>query len=196
MFVANYNEGLVLEVSQDKRDALTEFYRTVELRAYRMAEIETRSSSDAMDLVQDAMIALMQKYASRPEDEWRPLFYRILQNKIRDWQRRGNVRNRILSFFGNTFAEEADSIEPQAPSDIANPEQQLSLDVSIEQLEAALSRLSPRQRQVFLLRKWEGFNVAETASIIGCSDGTVKTHLSRAIEILREQLESYDERES
>lgn len=193
MFIANYNEGLVLKVSQDKRDALAEFYRTIEIRAYRMAEIETRSSGDAMDLVQDAMMALMQKYASRPEDEWRPLFYRILQNKIRDWQRRGNVRNRILSFFGNTSTDDQE-IEPQAPTEVANPEQQLSLDVSIEQLEAALSRLSPRQRQVFLLRKWEGFNVAETASIMGCSDGTVKTHLSRAIEILRQQLEAYDER--
>lgn len=193
MFIANYNEGLVLKVSQDKRDALTEFYRTVELRAYRMAEIETRSSGDAMDLVQDAMMALMQKYASRPEDEWRPLFYRILQNKIRDWQRRGNVRNRILSFFSHSNNED-ENIEPQAPSDIANPEQQLAVDVSIEQLEAALSRLSPRQRQVFLLRKWEGFNVAETAGIMGCTEGTVKTHLSRALALLRQQIETYDER--
>lgn len=189
MFIANYNEGMVLKVSQDKRDALAEFYRGIELRAYRMAEIETRNSGDAMDLVQDAMMALMQKYASRPEEEWRPLFYRILQNKIRDWQRRGNVRNRILSFFGNNTKDE-EVFELQAASETADPEQQHVLDVSIEQLEVALGRLSPRQRQVFLLRKWEGFNVAETASIMGCSDGTVKTHLSRALETLRQQLET------
>jgi RNA polymerase sigma-70 factor (ECF subfamily) len=189
MFIANYNEGVVLKVSQQKRDALAEFYRGIELRAYRMAEIETRSSSEAMDLVQDAMMALMQKYTSRPEEEWRPLFYRILQNKIRDWQRRGNVRNRILGFFTN-FSQDEESIEPQAPSEIASPEQQLMQDISIEQLEVALSHLSSRQRQVFLLRKWEGFNVAETASIMGCSDGTVKTHLSRALVILRQQLEA------
>lgn len=188
MFIANYNEGIVLKVSQDKRDALAEFYRDIELRAYRMAEIETRSASDAMDLVQDAMLALMQKYATRPDQEWRPLFYRILQNKIRDWQRRSNVRYRILGFLGYSSPEE-DTLEKQVVSEIASPERQLHLDVSIEQLEEALSQLSYRQRQVFLLRKWEGFNVAETASIMGISDGTVKTHLSRALIMLRQQLE-------
>lgn len=189
MFIANYNEGLVLKVSQDKRDALTEFYRTIEVRAYRMAEIQTRSASDAVDMVQDAMLALMQKYIERPQAEWRPLFYRILQNKIKDWQRRSYVRNAISGWLRPNNEDDREEIDPQVAAQTADPEHQLILDVSIEQLEIALQQLSPRQQQVFLLRKWEGFNVAETARIMGCSQGSVKTHLSRALDVLRTRLD-------
>ena len=186
MFATNCNEGLVLKVSQDKRDALAEFYRSIEKRAYRMAEIETRSSGDALDLVQEAMLALMKNYTSRPTEEWRPLFYRILQNKIKDWHRRNMVRNVIPDFFSKKDNETAP--EAEIASDTAGPEEQLMQNISMEQLQVALERLSSRQRQTFLLRVWEGFDVAETARIMGCSGGSVKTHLSRALDTLRKVL--------
>ena len=190
MFIEKCNEGIVLKVTQEQHRALAEFYRAVEKRAFRMAEFETRSASDAIDLVQDAMEALMQKYVRKPPEQWRPLFYRILQNKIKDWQRKSFVRQR-LHIASNNDEAEAQTLETQVESATADPEQQYAHDMSMQQLQSALERLSSRQRQTFLLRIWEGFDVAETARIMGCSSGSVKTHLSRAMGILRDRLQQH-----
>ena len=109
----------------------------------------------------------------------------ILQNKIKDWHRRNIVRNGIYTISDDT---EQSVVENQAASPSASPEQQLMQDISMQRLQSALNRLSRRQRQTFLLRVWEGFDVAETARIMGCSSGSVKTHLSRALKSLRETL--------
>ncbi len=188
MFIEKCNEDIVLKVTQDQHTALAEFYRAVEKRAFRMAEIETRSASDAIDLVQDAMEALMQKYVRKPPEQWRPLFYRILQNKIRDWQRKSFLRQR-MHIINSGDESDPQSVEKQADPWAIGPEQQYAQDISMEQLQSALERLSSRQRQTFLLRIWEGFDVAETARIMGCSNGSVKTHLSRAMASLRELLQ-------
>ena len=188
MFIEQCTEEIVLKVTQDQHRALAEFYRGVEKRAFRIAEIETRNAGDAIDLVQDSMEALINKYLCKPPEQWRPLFYRILQNKIKDWQRRSYVRHGLQSRFDNDEAEQL-AIDKQAESVTAGPEQQYAQDVSMARLQAALDRLSFRQRQTFLLRIWEGFDVAETARIMGCSPGSVKTHLSRALSALREQLQ-------
>ena len=190
MFLEKCNEGFVLKVTQDQHKALAEFYRAVEQRAFRMAEIETRNASDAIDLVQDAMEALMKRYLRQPPEQWRPLFYRILQNKIRDWQRRSMVRNRFHQLRGKE-EDESNMLENQVVSPLADPVQQYTQDLSMERLQNSLNRLSPRQRQTFLLRIWEGFDVAETARIMGCSQGSVKTHLSRAMALLREILQQH-----
>lgn len=190
MFIEKCNEGIVLKVTQDQHEALAEFYRAVERRAYRMAEIETRNASDAIDLVQDAMEALMQKYVRKPPEEWRPLFYRILQNKIKDWRRKSFVRQRFHMVRSGDESE-AEVVETQIESSAMSPEQQYAQDISLERLQSALNRLSSRQRQTFLLRIWEGFDVAETARIMGCSTGSVKTHLSRAMGVLQDILQHY-----
>lgn len=190
MFIEKCNEGIVLKVTQDQHEALAEFYRAVERRAYRMAEIETRNASDAIDLVQDAMEALMQKYVRKPPEEWRPLFYRILQNKIKDWRRKSFVRQRFHMVRSGDESE-AEVVETQIESSTMSPEQQYAQDISLERLQSALNRLSSRQRQTFLLRIWEGFDVAETARIMGCSTGSVKTHLSRAMGVLQDILQHY-----
>lgn len=190
MFIEKCNEGIVLKVTQDQHEALAEFYRGIERRAYRMAEIETRNASDAIDLVQDAMEALMQKYVRKPPEEWRPLFYRILQNKIKDWRRKSFVRQRF-HMVGSGDESEAEVVETQIESSTMRPEQQYAQDISLERLQSALNRLSSRQRQTFLLRIWEGFDVAETARIMGCSTGSVKTHLSRAMGVLQDILQHY-----
>jgi RNA polymerase sigma-70 factor (ECF subfamily) len=164
------------------------FLQEVETRAFRIAVVSTRDADEALDIVQDAMISLARRYADRTEDEWRPLFYRILQNRIRDWQRRSIVRGRVMRFFGGQEGEEYDPIA-QAPGPTSeNPTEALARGDAMDALERALGELPRRQREAFMLRNFEGLDVAETAAAMGCSDGSVKTHYSRAVHRLREML--------
>lgn len=188
MFLESCHEEIVLKVTQDQRQELADFYREVEQRAYRMVMIETRHSGDALDLVQDAMEALMKKYAHKPSTEWKPLFYRILQNKIKDWHRWGSIRAKLhLSKPEQDNGE--DWLESQVATTQATPEETSQSTMTMRSIQAALNQLSMRQRQTFLLRVWEGFSVNETADIMKCSSGSVKTHLSRALQSLQNILE-------
>ena len=166
---------------------LNQFLAGVERRALRFAEIAVRDHDEALDLVQDAMIKLARKYAGHPEEEWTPLFYRILQNGIRDWHRRQMVRNRVMAFFGRTSDAE-DDYDPvaQAPDPMGRtPDEQLEARQAMQRLEHAIARLPARQREAFMLRTFEGLDVAATAIAMGCSAGSVKTHYSRAVHTLR-----------
>jgi len=170
--------------------ALDQFLSSVEKRAFKIAQLGLRNDDDALDAVQDSMMKLVQSYASRAVDEWRPLFYRILANRIRDMQRRRTVRGRIMAWLPVRDAEDEDEYDPiaQAPSPEVTPARRLELDEAIGALEAAIAALPPRQQQAFLLRNFEGLDVGETASAMGCSEGSVKTHYFRALESLRAQL--------
>jgi RNA polymerase sigma-70 factor (ECF subfamily) len=169
--------------------ALEQFLATVEKRAFKIAQLGLRNDDDALDAVQDSMMKLVQSYASRAVDEWRPLFYRILANRIRDMQRRRTVRGRIMAWLPVRVDEEED-FDPitQAPSHDPGPAKRLELDEAIGVLETAVAELPPRQQQAFLLRNFEGLDVGETASAMGCSEGSVKTHYFRALENLRAKL--------
>ncbi|MFK8026993.1 MAG: RNA polymerase sigma factor [Gammaproteobacteria bacterium] len=188
MFLAQCHEETVLKVTQDQHQELADFYRRIEQRAFRMAMIETRQTSDALDIVQDAMESLMKSYLNKPSEEWRPLFYRILQNKIKDWHRWGAVRAKLHLSKPNLESDE-DWLESQVASTQLTPENHVQGEISMHHLQIALSQLSLRQRQTFLLRVWEGFSVNETADIMKCSCGSVKTHLSRALKSLQNLLE-------
>ena len=170
--------------------ALEQFLESVERRAFKIAQLGLRNDDDALDAVQDSMMKLVQSYASRAVDEWRPLFYRILANRIRDMQRRRTVRGRIMAWMPVRDAEDDDEFDPiaQAPSHDAGPAKRLELDEAIGVLETAVAELPPRQQQAFLLRNFEGLDVAETASAMGCSEGSVKTHYFRALSNLRARL--------
>ena len=139
------------------------------------------------------MIKLVKNYADRPDDEWTPLFYRILQNGIRDWHRRQKVRNRVMVWFGRGGSTD-DEYDPvaQAP-DLAGrtPDEEMQTGEAMQRLETAIQALPARQREAFMLRTFEGLNVAGTAVAMGCSDGSVKTHYSRAIHTLRDKLGEY-----
>ena len=170
--------------------ALNQFLAGVELKAFKIAQTALRHEDDALDAVQDAMLQLARAYADRPAQEWKPLFYRILENRIRDMQRRRTVRGRVISWL--PFRSDEDDEEPdpiaQAPSPEPQPVKRLELDEAVGALEKALGALPRRQQQAFLLRTLEGLDVAATAAAMGCSEGSVKTHYFRAVQALRAQL--------
>ena len=154
-----------------------------------MAEIATGNQDDALDILQDAMFKLVEKYSDRNAEEWGPLFTTILQSRINDWYRRNTVRNRFRSWFGKREDEEHDDPVQSAEDESARtPEQLLQTDRRIDELDKALHELPLRQQQAFLLRTWEGYSVEETASMMKCTSGSVKTHYSRAVHTLREKL--------
>ncbi len=161
-----------------RRDAMDRFLASVESQAYRLALAQLRDRDAALDVVQDAMIRLVQKYQHKPEKEWAPLFFRILMNRVRDDQRAAR-----------RFVDDAEYALERPAAD--NPESQLAQREAIKALEVALSELPQRQREAVLLRVWEGFNVAQTAGIMGCGEGSVKTHLSRAMNTLRGKVEVF-----
>jgi RNA polymerase sigma-70 factor (ECF subfamily) len=185
-----------LERSRDRElmttsRALDQFLASVEKRAFKIAQLGLRNDDDALDAVQDAMMKLVQSYAARPEDEWRPLFYRILSNRVHDMQRRRTVRGRIMAWLpAGSSDDDDDAYDPiaQAPSPDVTPVRRLELDEAIGVLETAVADLPARQQQAFLLRNFEGLDVSETASAMGCSEGSVKTHYFRALEALRARL--------
>ena len=173
-----------------REEELNRFLAEVERRALRIAEIAVRNRDDALDLVQDAMIKLCRRYADKGKDEWPPLFYRILQNGVRDYHRRQVVRNRVMVWFGRVTDEES-SYDPiaAAPDPIGRaPEQELQNEQAIERLEDAVRELPARQREAFMLRTFEGLDVKGTALAMGVSQGSVKTHYSRAVHALRAAL--------
>ncbi len=179
-------EGSTLDHSR----SMDQFLAEVEKRAYRMAVISVRNRDDALDIVQDAMIRLVRKYADRPGAEWRPLFYRILNNRILDHHRRQTIRNKMLAWFSrNENAEEySDPLENAPGPATIEPHRRMAIDDAMGSLEEAVRELSARQQQAFLLRTLEGLDVATTAATMGCSQGSVKTHYSRAVHQLREKL--------
>lgn len=168
--------------------ALNRFLASVERRAFRMADLAVRNRDDALDIVQDAMLVLARRYADRPEAEWAPLFFTILRTRITDFQRRRSVRQRVFGWLGKRDDDDADPLEAVADGKAAEPDHRLALGDASAQLVVLVERLPARQQQAFLLRAWEGLDVAQTASAMGCSEGSVKTHYSRAVHSLREWL--------
>jgi RNA polymerase sigma-70 factor (ECF subfamily) len=183
------------ESTQHSARALEGFLAGVEAKAFRIAQIALRHEQDALDAVQDAMLRLVRSYSNRPPEQWRPLFYRILENCVRDMQRRRSVRSRVMSWYHNAFGEDANDSDgdplEQASDPAPIPSVQVQTDQTMRALDAALARLPARQRQAFLLRSLEELDVAGTAKAMGCSEGSVKTHYFRALQTLRAELKDY-----
>jgi RNA polymerase sigma-70 factor (ECF subfamily) len=175
--------------AQSTDRALGLFLASVELKAFRIARAALRHEDDALDAVQDAMLQLARAYARRPPEQWKPLFYRILENRIRDMQRRRSVRNRVMSWLPfSADPDEGSDPVAEAVSSALPPLRRLELDETLALLEQAVASLPRRQQQVFLLRTLEGLDVAATALAMGCSEGSVKTHYFRALRALRARL--------
>jgi RNA polymerase sigma-70 factor, ECF subfamily len=168
------------------QQALDQFLGKIEKSAYRMAQIATRNPDDALDIVQDAMIKLVEKYAHKPQQEWRPLFYSILHSRITDYHRKKTLTSRIFSWVSSDDEGEADHALARYSD---GPLELLIEQLTLARLLEGLDGLSTRQQQVFMLRTWQGFSVVETARILKCSEGSVKTHLFRATESLMKVIE-------
>lgn len=191
--IIGHNERLERDSHKDGRlddtARLNHFLREVSRRAFVVARLATQDEDEALDIVQDAMFKLAQKYAGHPDGEWGALFHTILHSRINDWHRRQKVRNRWRVFFSTNDEEDESAPEDQiAQTQFLEPERQLLQDEMSVLVQAAVGQLPLRQQQALLLRGWEGYDIAETAKIMGCSEGSVKTHYSRAIHSLREKL--------
>lgn len=177
---------------------LSQFLSSVERRAYKHALYAVRDDHAALDIVQDAMIKLAEKYGDKPADELPMLFQRILQNTIRDHYRRQKVRSAWITLFsGLQSRHEEEDFDPldvledsENQSTPAVPEASLQQSQIIKLVEEALGNLPARQREAFLLRYWEGLDTTETAAAMGCTEGSVKTHCSRAVHALSASLKA------
>jgi RNA polymerase sigma-70 factor (ECF subfamily) len=177
---------------------LSRFLAQIERRAFKHAYFSVQDEAIALDIVQDAMLKLAEKYADKPAGELPLLFQRILQNAITDHHRRNKVRSfwvtSFSSLFGSREEEESDPLEALEIADNASttePSQQLERSQVVAIIEGGLKKLPARQRQAFLLRYWEEMDVSETARVMGCSEGSVKTHCSRATHTLAALLKKH-----
>lgn len=169
----------------------------MERRAYKQALYAVRNEETALDIVQDTMLRLSEKYGDRPDGEFPQLFQRILQNTIRDHFRRSKVRSTWVTLFsalGKPDDEDYDPLETIETEDTSTlgttPEKALTQTQILAVIEAEIQKLPTRQREAFLMRYWEDMDVAETASAMGCTEGSVKTHCSRATHTLAAALKA------
>ncbi|HTI18447.1 MAG TPA: RNA polymerase sigma factor [Trinickia sp.] len=173
---------------------LADFLTSVERRAFKQTVYAVRDDDAALDIVQDAMIRLAEKYGDRPLAELPLLFQRILQNVTHDYFRRQKVRNTwvsLFSSFGSGEDEEFDPLETiEGENGSESTEQKLERDQVLALIDEEVQKLPARQREAFLMRYWEDMDVAETAAAMGCSEGSVKTHCSRATHALAAALKA------
>jgi RNA polymerase sigma-70 factor (ECF subfamily) len=176
---------------------LSDFLENVERRAFKQAVYAVRKDESALDIVQDAMIKLAEKYGDKPAAELPMLFQRILQNTILDYFRREKVRNTWVSLFSSighdkTSDEDYDVLETYESEEGSQAAESSSSQLEREQvldlIDQEVQKLPARQREAFLMRYWEDMDVAETAAAMGCSEGSVKTHCSRATHALAQAL--------
>lgn len=168
------------------RQAMDTFFREAEQKAYLMAITLTRDRQDALELVQESMLKLVQKYSHRESNEWGPLFYRILQNAIKDWFRKQKYRQVLQGLMPWQADSSGEKVDLSA-------ENQVLVDEKLAHIMDALRQLPLRQQQTFLMRAWQEFSTRETAFALSISENSVKTHYSRATHHLRQLLGDSDE---
>ncbi len=176
-------------MSPDWHARLDGFLRDIRSPALKMTVLRVRDEELALDLLQEAMIGFVAAARRYEEDAWPGLFYRILLRRITDWQRKRGWRERIARIlpFSALAGAEGDGADPEGPP--ADSAQDChAADELAQALERALAELPARQQEAWLLRQWQGLSVREAAAAMGCSEGSVKTHLSRALGALRERL--------
>jgi RNA polymerase sigma-70 factor (ECF subfamily) len=177
---------------------LSDFLKSVEKRAFKRSVYHVRNEESALDIVQDSMMKLAEHYGDKPAQELPMLFQRILSNCTLDWFRRQKTRNALFSNMSDfEIAGDDGNFDPLETLQIAedserteSAEDTMGRAQVFVQIEAEIQELPPRQRQAFLMRYWEEMDVAETATAMGCSEGSVKTHCSRAVQTLSRALKA------
>ena len=189
-------------VSEGATDALgystlEEFLKFIERRAFHMARISTNNVDDAHDIVQDTMYKLVEKYADKAPADWKPLFYTILRSKTTDYYRRNAIRDKVFPWRKPNSNESDDYLESlinlSTSAGTDDPDSMLVRSERLQQLTSAIKQLPLRQQQAFMFRAWEGLSTLQTATAMGCTEGSVKTHYSRAMKRLRALLGDYYE---
>ena len=185
----------VREETTLKRPQLDRFLADVERRALRIALFSVKDTDDAMDVVQEAMLAFVKNYQHKPETQWKPLFYRVLDSKMMDFHRRAQVRRRWRVWLDKSLNDDDEPLDSSHQAYIdplaRDGEQTLDTQQQLATFERALQALPDRQRQAFLLRQWEGLSTRDTAAAMKCAEGSVKTHYSRALnECAHERLQA------
>lgn len=176
---------------------LSDFLKSIDKRAFKRTVYHVRNDESALDIVQDSMMKLAEHYGDKPPEELPMLFQRILSNTTLDWFRRQKVKNAYFSSFSEFQTDNDDdgfelleSLSIEEPgTEFENPESATERKQTLLCIEKALLALPGRQREAFLLRYWEGLDLVETALAMGCSDGSVKTHCSRAVQALSKALQ-------
>lgn len=174
----------------ERAQALNAFFISVQVKALRQIEFAVKNRDDAFDILQDAMEKLAKNYADKP-NEWAPLFQRILQNTLYDWYRKQKIKQ--LFKFSSSIDDEEIEAETCQQVVADNPERSAMAANDMAVAKRALAQLPIRQQQAFILRAWWGHNIAETAYAMNCSEGSVKTHYSRARSRLQALLENRGE---
>jgi len=177
------------EESMDLTEQLNQFFMAHEKKAFTIAVMSLKNQDDALDVVQDVMIKFVEKYKNKQYELWTPLFYRMIQNRITDFHRKKTQQNKYFSFF---IKEDESPLENITDEHYVTAIEQIDIDMRIENLQQALHSLPTRQLQAFICRMWEGLSVAQTAKSMKCSQGSVKTHLFRALKHIRLKIESQD----
>ena len=189
-------------LSEGATDALgystiEEFLKFIERRAFHMARISTNNVDDAHDIVQDTMYKLVEKYADKAPADWKPLFYTILRSKTTDYYRRNAIRDKVFPWRKPNSNESDDYLETlinlSTSAGTDDPDSMLVRSERLQQLTSAIKQLPLRQQQAFMFRAWEGLSTLQTATAMGCTEGSVKTHYSRAMKRLRALLGDYYE---
>jgi RNA polymerase sigma-70 factor, ECF subfamily len=174
---------------------LSLFIKQVSGRALIMMEAATGHHDVARDLVQESFIALHQHYAKRPTSEWTPLFYTILNNRLMDWRRQETRKQKRFAWLRPSIVEDDQELDSSLlieDEQNINPAEFLNQEFTLQEIQKAISRLPLRQQQAFMLRAWENMDTKTTASIMDCSEGSVKTHYHRAIQTLRLHLSQFN----
>ena len=188
---ALHPEGLAAPRAAELPATMEAFLAQVQRRAFRVAEMSLGNADDALDAVQDAMLRLHQHYRQHPAQEWSPLFWGILRRRITDLQRRRKVRSIVVGWLRGAGEDGEDGPVWEPVDVLADPAREIAGRAAYADLSRAVRALPRRQREAFMLRMLEGLDVAATARAMGCSGGSVKTHLSRAMEALRHKLEDW-----
>lgn len=187
------NKNLLLTTLLPPYSTLEEFLKYIERRAFHIARLSTRQIDDAHDIVQEAMYKLVEKYAHKQPLDWKPLFFTILNSKITDYYRRNAIKDKIFLNEKSTTTKHEDYLNWENHGAIASstsePNSRLLQQRNVNELSRCIEQLSHRQKQAFMMRCWEGYSTQETAILMACSEGSVKTHYSRAISKLKNMLE-------
>lgn len=178
----------------DVQQQLRLFIKQTSGRALVMMEAATNQHDIARDLVQESFISLYQNYAKRPSSEWTPLFYTILNNRLMDWHRQEARKQKRFGWLRLSSSEDdaEDPLNQIEDTQHIDPAEFLNRSHTMEEIQNAIAQLPIRQQQAFLLRAWENMDTKTTATIMQCSEGSVKTHYHRAIQTLRELLCQFD----